>query len=245
MINDKIYDVTKEYTDMYKVTIFKTPLDRRALSLASQRKQLKKTIKTGNDESIQRSVRRSRNTISDYCGVNEFEWFVTFTFNPKKVDRYDIDGCYAKMQGWLWRTHRKHENFKYIIVPEKHKDGAIHFHALMAGYDGKMTKTRVIQDSRRVYNVPGFTFGFTNAQKLDDDLKKTIAYLCKYITKDMALIHNRRRYWSSRNLAKPEKYYNVIQDLFLTRAIDHSTMVNETEYNASYEISKRLLADLT
>ena len=34
-------------------------------------------------------------------------------------------------------------------------------------------------------NLTGFTAGFTNAQKLDDDQTKAAAYLTKYITKDM------------------------------------------------------------
>ena len=33
--------------------------------------------------------------------------------------------------------------------------------------------------------LQGFTAGFTNAQKLDDDQIKAAAYLTKYITKDM------------------------------------------------------------
>lgn len=129
--------------------------------------------------------------------------FVTFTFNPKKVNRYDLNACYLKMQSWLWRQQKKSNNeMKYIIVPEKHKDGAIHFHAVMSNYPGMIKKTNVIQNNRRVYNLTSFRFGFSNMQYLDDDKQKVAAYVCKYITKDMITVSNRRRYWASKNLQK-------------------------------------------
>lgn len=225
---------------MFKVIVYKTGFTPTTFS-----DKPRKRLGLLTEDSLQRSVRRSRAAISDYCGVNDFEWFVTFTFNPKKVNRYDLSHCYTKMQGWLWRTHRKNEDFKYIIVPERHKDGAIHFHALISGYDLKIKKTNVIQNNRRVYNITGFTYGFTNAQRLDDDTKKTVAYMCKYITKDMELVQNRRRYWCSKNLRKPEKFVNSIYDLGIARFINPTTTVMETDYNVVHEIPKHLMSELT
>lgn len=239
MINEPINDITKEYTDMYKITLYKTPYTPYA------RNQIKKTKiinRPNQEDSLQRSVRRSRALINDYVLCNEFDLFVTFTFDPRKVDRYNVESCYLKMQGWLWRTHRKYKDFKYVIVPEQHKDGAIHFHALISGYDGPLKKTNVIQNNKRVYNLNAYRFGFTNAQYLDEDKQKAVAYLCKYITKDMVLINNRRRYWASKNLQKPITFRNKIFDLGLGRLINAQTMTYETDYNVIYEVPKDLLA---
>lgn len=236
----KIHDTIKEYPTMYRITIYKTPIDFKNIS--SKKKKQKITI-SQNDESLSVSVRRTRRTIQDYVHCNDFNLFVTITFSPKKVNRYDLDMCYIKMQSWLERQRRKSRDFRYLIVPEKHKDGAIHFHALVADAPFSMKKTNVIQNNRRVYNITSFRYGFTNAQFVDDDDKQKVAnYIAKYITKDMVLISNRKRYWSSRNLRKPLKYQNCLYDIFgLSHKIDESTLVSSTDFNVTYEVPKYLL----
>jgi hypothetical protein len=239
--NIAYHDITKEYKRMFKIIAYKNGFDPYKLSKSNKNKKKKIKIDPNQEDSAQRSVRRSRSLINDYANCNDFEWFVTFTFNPKKVDRYDLDCCYLKMQGWLWRTHRKYENFKYIIVPERHKDGAVHFHALISGYGGNMKKTNVLQDGRRVFNITGFTFGFTNAQKVDEDVKATVAYLAKYITKDMEKIHNRRRFWSSKNLEKPMTVYDGIFAYELFKFMSEETVTHRSPYNTIHEIPKSVL----
>lgn len=234
----RVYDITKEYTSMYRVTSYKYGFD--PTKKKEKHKKYKIPTPTDMDESLQVSVRRSRRAISDYVRCNQFELFVTLTFDPSKVDRYDLLGTYLKMQGWLHRQSRKHDDFKYLIVPERHKDGAIHFHALMAGIpEDKLKKTRVIQNNKRVYNLLSFKFGFTNVQYLDEDIDKTTAYVCKYITKDMELISNRRRYWCSRNLRKPIKSYNFIfRNPDLDRFLTPDNLVVDSDYNQIYEFPK-------
>lgn len=234
----RVYDISKEYTNMWRVTSYKYGFDPNSLKTNTKNKKQKIKIKNSTENSLQRSVRRSRTMISDYVRCNTFDLFVTFTFSPKKVDRYDLLGTYLKMQTWLHRQSARYSDFKYVIVPERHKDGAIHFHALIGGFDGQLKKTNVIQNNKRVYNITGFRFGFTNAQYLDDDLGKTTAYLCKYITKDMELISNRRRYWCSKNLVKPVSYYNRVFDFGLSHLLTEKAVVYETEYNTIYEFPK-------
>ncbi|TAL14827.1 hypothetical protein EPN95_01210 [Patescibacteria group bacterium] len=191
------------------------------------------------EESQEFSIRRTRRTLHDLVRCNNFDLFVTFTFDPKKVNRYDMGATFVKMQSWLWRQHQKNHDFKYLIVPEKHKDGAIHFHALMADYPFSLKKTNVIQDSRRVFNITAFRFGFTNATYLpDDDKDKVGNYIAKYITKDMITLHNKRRYWSSKNLKKPITYYNSVYDLGLNDHLDHTTEILETDFNTMFHVPK-------
>ncbi len=232
--NQPIYNIVKEFPDMYIVQVLSKPKFRLPPALSGRRKN--KTV-DDIEQDIARSVRRSRRVINDYVLMNDFDLFITFTFNPKKVNRYDLDLCFLRMQSWLWRQQRAYsEPFRYIIVPEKHKDGAIHFHALFGGYQGKLKKTKVIQNNKRVYNLSSFRYGFTNAQYLDDDKLKTVAYLCKYITKDMVLVSNRRRYWCSKNLLKPEKYYNGVEELDIK--LDVANLEYQNKYLALYQIPK-------
>lgn len=220
---------------MYRVTAYKYGFD--PAKLAQNNKDKKPKIRKVTEDSIQRSVRRTKSVIYDYMMCNDFDYFVTFTFDPKKVNRYDPLVCYLKMQSWLHRQSRKYDNFKYIIVPEFHKDGAIHFHAPIAGYEGAMKKTNVIHEGKRVFNVTGFRFGFTTATKVDDR-QKASAYLTKYITKDMQLVNNKKRYWSSRNLIKPTSLYNKIYDLGIQNLLKPKNVIYETDYNVIYEVPK-------
>ncbi len=233
---------------MFKVTFFTKPRnflanpDEDFMNKNNKTKETK-TIKDieNYEDNIQRSVRRTRSVMFDYAKCNNFTLFATFTFSPKKVDRYDLLGCTNKMQSWLWRQQRKHNgDLKYVIVPEKHKDGAIHFHGMFEGYTGELKKTKVIQNNKRVYNLPAFRYGFTNVQHLDEDNEKAAAYICKYITKDMDLIHGKRRYWASKNLNKPVKFYNKIHDWRIPTDLKDQVFANDAL--AIYEVRKAKVA---
>lgn len=238
-----ITDIVKEYNHMYKVIKYNSPL---RVKTNYDKVPIIPRIKTDEEkeDSIHRSVRRSKSVIRDYTLSNDFELFATFTFNPQKVDRYSFIHCASKMQGWLWRTSRYAKDlelpdFKYLIVPEFHKDGAIHFHALLQNYPKPLKKTKVIQDGKLVYNLPSFRFGFTNAKKIDLNATPEIfGYLTKYITKDMPLVSGRRRYWASKNLTKPITYHNKIHELHLEDRLNDSTYVFDNPYAVIYEIPK-------
>ena len=73
-------------------------------------------------------------------------------------------------------------------------------------------------------------------QYLDDDKQKVAAYVCKYITKDMVTVSNRRRYWASKNLQKPAKYYNEADALFLNP--DLKSLTFENQYLQMHEFEK-------
>lgn len=231
------HDITKEYPDKYRVMIYKTPYTPKPRT-----KEIIKKMNFNLEDSLARSVRRTRRTLHDYVGCNDFDLFVTFTFNPKKVSRYDVDSTFAKMNSWLWYQKHKNPEMKYLVVPERHKDGAIHFHALMQNTTFYLKKTNVIQDSRRVYNIGAFRYGFTTATYLpkDDNNAKGRAgnYIAKYITKDMVIIRGRHRYVASRNLEKPVKHINALYDLGLNNSIDITTKTYETDFNVGYEISR-------
>lgn len=234
-----IDNIIKEYSHMFKVIKYHKPLLIRknydkVKSFNLKQKQI--------EDSSHRSARRTKSIIKDYTLSNDFEWFITFTFDPKKVNRYSLSACSLKMQGWLSRVRHLQKDtdsppFKYIVVPELHKDGAIHFHALFSGYPKKFKSTQIIQDNKRVYNLPYWRFGFTNATKISDT-QIAFAYLTKYITKEMVHIHGKKRYWASKNLQKPITYHNKLKELGLENNLTDETMQFENQYSLIYQIPK-------
>lgn len=235
--------IVKEYpNDKYKVTVFNNPL---IIPKPKKGRTVNRSSEKPSNDAITESLRRTRTTIFDYALSNDFEYFVTFTFNPKKIDRYSIDDTFNTMKYWLNRQKKHSPDFGYVIVPEFHKDGAIHFHALIRAYNGDMKPTKVFQNGKRVYNVTGFTSGFTNAQKMDDNQEKTAGYITKYITKDTINRFNKRRYWSSRNLQKPVKHYESLEALNLSQyLIDDNIAYHSEDYNISvYQFERNLDID--
>lgn len=227
---------------MYRVILYKTPYTPKP-----QRENTNKMIpqsKFGLESSLDRSVRRTRRTIRDLVLCNDFDVFATFTFDPRKVNRYDVTVTYLKMRTWLNNQQKKDPDFKYIVVPEKHKDGAIHFHALLGNCPFDLKITKVIQENKRVYNITAFRFGFTAATYLpinDPDSKaKAGNYISKYIIKDMITIRNKHRYIASRNLEKPHTTYNDIYDNGLHSELNFKTQLSESAYNTIFEVPKDL-----
>lgn len=163
------------------------------------------------DRSQQVSANRAKNAVHDISRSNTWEYFITFTFSSNKVNRYDYQDISKKVSQWLKDVkRRKYPDMKYLCVPELHKDGAYHFHALVSDglnlISAKSSKNgSILKDNagRQIYNVKDFKLGFTTATAVTDT-EKVGSYLSKYITKDL-LEHtpNKKRYWKSSNLQEP------------------------------------------
>ena len=184
--------------------------------------------------SINSSMRRTKNAICDYAKANTWEYFVTITFDKEKIDRYDYDKITKKLSKKLNNIKRKQPNFKYIIVPEQHKDGAWHFHGLFSNIENfnlKKTKKRDIA-KREIYNLENFNLGFTTATKITDS-EKVSNYLTKYITKDLLKkTFNKKKYWLSYNLTKPRVKVEYLDDYL---KLDYSnSLKNESSFSKLY-----------
>lgn len=84
-------------------------------------------------ESLRCSISRSRRKIREYALCNDFEYFVTITINSEKADRFSLTQCQDLLKKKLYYFKSRNENFKYILITEKHLNGAFHFHGLMKG----------------------------------------------------------------------------------------------------------------
>lgn len=136
------------------------------------------------------SIKRAKDMIFDIAYLNESVWkyFITFTLDGKKIDRYDVKAVKKYMLKWL-NNQVSRKGLKYIIVPEYHKDGAIHFHGLINDCDFTFIDSgRVDKSGRRIYNVKDWRLGFTTAIELDDKKVNLCKYMVKYVTKDVERI---------------------------------------------------------
>lgn len=161
--------------------------------------------KSDGDDAL-RSMRRARANLRRLALSNGFEYFVTLTLDPEKIDRFNGAAVVRALNTWCDNMVRRH-GLRYILVPELHKDGAFHFHGFMAG-SGLIAEDSGIQwDGRPVYNLPQWKLGFTTAQRLYGEYSAAVGYCCKYIGKQAGQRPLGRWYYSGGALAKPEKTY--------------------------------------
>lgn len=74
------------------------------------------------------SLSRTRRNIRELALCNNFEFFCTITVSSAKCDRYSLDEVQDNLRKCLRNIRNSSNNFKYLIITEKHKDGAFHFH---------------------------------------------------------------------------------------------------------------------
>lgn len=211
-----IFNIQKKYTKYLKIVEYE-----RAFITGSPKQPRKKKSKmdTNKLKKYEYSAIRAKTAIHDIVACNSFEYFVTLTIAPNgKIDRYNYDDCSKRLSKWLNNNLKR-----YILVPEKHKDGAYHFHLL-----ADIPKEQLKHHKGTVFNVISYKYGYSTAIKIRQNSEAKLAnYIKKYITKDLmsSVGANRRSYWASRNLKRPEKEYNVqlpenAQKVYMTDAFD-------------------------
>lgn len=166
---------------------------------------------------MERSMRRARAKLRRLALANQFEYFVTLTLDPARIDRYDGAAVTKALGRWCDNMVRRH-GLRYILVPERHKDGAFHFHGFFAGPGLKAADSGKLIDGRPVYNLPQWTLGFTTAQPLYGEYAAAVGYCCKYIGKQEGERPLGRWYYSGGALREPEKVYVDLD----YRAVDNS-----------------------
>lgn len=158
------------------------------------------------------SVKRAKDRIFDIAFMNEWEYMVTLTLDPKKIDRYNEKEVGKRVKEWL-NNQVKRKGLRYLLVPEYHQDGAIHFHGFFAGNLTYLDSGHVDQKGRMIFNVKDWPFGFSDAVRLDDQRLRVAKYITKYITKDTRKIMG-KFYYAGGGIARdvPSDFAHVVYD---------------------------------
>lgn len=184
------------------------------------------------------SVKRAKDKIFEIAIANKWDYMITLTLDSEKIDRYSNGEVLKVIGKWLDNQVQRKE-LKYLVVPELHKDGAIHFHGLVSGKlkmnesgtykipkEKKLVKVNTLtrrgfkKDSpgvKIVYNVGDFPYGFSTAVKLDSQTERVAVYMTKYITKDLQKIFG--SYYKAGGKIKRELDY-VLMDVDFVQMLE-------------------------
>lgn len=149
-----------------------------------------------------RAMRRARAAVREIALCNRFSFFVTLTLDKEKVNRYDMNAITKKLNSWLDNQVRR-KGLQYVLVPERHKDGAIHFHGFFNDALEAVPSGHSDRAGHEIFNLPAWRLGFTTAIGLYGEYDKAVAYVCKYIGKQGEKPGG-RWYYSGGELARPE-----------------------------------------
>lgn len=164
-------------------------------------------------DNLSRSFRRTRSALYMYARQCVWEYFITLTYSPDKIEnRYDFSLCMKKVHYWIDNCRRRKANeLLFLLVPEQHKDGAWHVHGLLCNTTGlTFTDSGKRYDGKIVYNLDDWKLGFSTATKVTDTYKVS-NYITKDITKDLcAITPGKQRYFVSKSILKPKTFTALI-----------------------------------
>lgn len=165
-------------------------------------------ISTKNADRRADSISRAKNTVKEIALCNNFTYFCTFTQNAALRDRFDLSKFREDFARFVRNENRgREEKIKYLLIPELHKDGAVHMHGLLMG----LQIGRDLQTNEHGY-LDWFRyrdrFGFFSCSKIKDKAK-CANYITKYITKSFdenACNNKQHSYFASHGLKRRETF---------------------------------------
>lgn len=164
-----------------------------------------------------------------YCNslISHWEYFVTLTFDPQKVDSYNYDRVVEAMSKWLDNMKHQNPNLKYILVPELHKSGRIHIHGLFKDCPNlKLIDSGKYKNGCKIYNIKNYKYGYTTISKIKNQEAVSV-YVSKYMTKDLIDKGCKKAYWCSQHLERPKVQYALFNEDTLQFYIECSNEIKD------------------
>lgn len=176
------------------------------------KKQDKLAFGISNRDYLFESLARSKRSVIELGINNTWSHFITITCDARKINRYDYDLVLKKIiKQFNNFKFRFDSDFKYLLIPELHSDGAIHFHGLIfisnvsrliyLFFDYK-SHSKVYYDNWLLKNI-----GANRFIPIVRDSNAVVYYICKYISKNNTRVFS-HSYFCSRGLKKSVKVFN-------------------------------------
>lgn len=105
-----------------------------------------------NSAKLLSNLSRTRNTIFELAMCNEWDLFCTFTLDKTKYDRYNLDSFRKDFTHMIRYLREKYKSkIDYLLIPERHKDGAWHMHGFIKGLPSEELREFTLNESLPPY----------------------------------------------------------------------------------------------
>lgn len=175
--------------------------------------------------------------------IEPWEYFVTLTFDPKEIDSLDYHEVSEALSKWTDNMKHQNPNMSYVLVPELHKSGRIHWHGVfrnvpnwtLAPARSSKTNRLIYKNGVQIFNLENYKYGHTTVSKIQNQEAVSV-YCSKYMTKDMIDLNYKKRYWSSRNLERPTKEYALFDEETLQFYIEKGEVTYQNQKSICLEV---------
>lgn len=165
------------------------------------------------DNKLSASLSRARAAVREYALCNKWEYFVTFTLDGARWERYGdlaMQHFLTDLLQWLQNLRKTTcPRLRYLLVPDFHEDGAIHFHGLFSGVVGlapfpPWVPRRLLDGGYLNWPVFQQRYGFCSFGAVRDPVAVGF-YIRKYITRSLSsacIAKGVHSYYHSRGLLR-------------------------------------------
>lgn len=140
---------------------------------------------TSREELDRIQISRTKRMIYEYSFCNDFKFFGTITIDENNCDRYSLNECFSLLRKTINQMknkyHWKRDDFRYLIICEKHEDGAFHFHGL---FSDVLENDLYINNNNYLSSNYFDRCGKINSWSIIENKEACACYIQKYITKD-------------------------------------------------------------
>ena len=211
------------YDEFDRIVYLKNPvLSGDFEEIGESEKKGKGSIEKQKNESgafIYDSVRRAKKMIKNIALLNDWDYFITLTIDPKKYDSTDPKEVMKLVKKYL-RHKVERLKMKYMLIPEYHKEGGkIHVHMLLNSNDHDLKLEKAVNEKtgklikssfgHQVYNLKDWKCGYSTACKMDKNKSRVANYVSKYVVKDIKMIFG-NYYLHSKGLILEPKSFRTI-----------------------------------
>lgn len=183
----------KPYKPFFKLKTLK-----QALRYCERAKKAEQALKNAR---LENNISRTRARIFELAACNEFQFFCTFTQDKEKRYRFDLAEFrkdFAQLIRNINRGRADSDKIKYLLIPEKHKNGGWHMHGLLKGLTDKDLRPfelsenipkklkDLIRSGTPVYDWTRYrrAFGYFTCTEIANG-EAVSRYITKYISKDL------------------------------------------------------------
>ena len=178
----------------------------------------KEVLKRLAEDNKRRSLYRTKGAIFDLIVNNNFNYWLTLTFDKSKYDSNNRDfviNAFRDLRRWF-----NSSDIKYVAVLEKHEKSGFHIHLIIEApstfhndYWSRALNRKVGSSSfgkiikGKYDSFVKWSYGYSNLIKVDNSYEsifKIANYMRKYMTKSLFDELGRKRYWSSKGLKRPK-----------------------------------------
>lgn len=197
----------------------------------------------------ERSIIRSKLECQRLAKSNMEDWktFITLTFEENVTS---VPFANKRFRYFVKKVQRVKQDFKYLCIPEFQKRGAVHYHLLTNVSIDDKTLIFAQEDNPKFKHIKYWIDGFTSVEIMENDAKKVVGYIAKYMTKDIDdRLFGRHRYFYSQNLYKPKENFIDLeseQDCnFYKKIIQDKELIYQNEYINPYDGSSVTFLELS